>query len=112
MCPRKHQKLRYVHIDNTLVHMATPDAARQISDAVSQEISRSSLTLTEVAKLTGLSCQALRRKVRGDAPLDVAELAKIAEVIGVSPEVFFRTVPMSPSPKSRSPWLALAGGPR
>ena len=46
--------MRYVQTDIRLVHIATSDAARRISDAVSREITRSSFTLTEVAELAGI----------------------------------------------------------
>jgi transcriptional regulator with XRE-family HTH domain len=69
--------------------MVTSEAVAMIAAAVSRAVTASPLSQTEVAVRAGMSRTKLSRKLRGGVALDVAELANVADALGVTPETFF-----------------------
>ena len=55
----------------------------QVAREVSAAIARAERSCAWVAKRTGIPNTTLGRKMRGHAPFNVEELAKIADVLGV-----------------------------
>jgi len=70
--------------------MTTAEAVARIAATVSSAVESSPLTPEEVAKRAGITCSRFSRKLDGGDPLDVAELANVADALGVTPEVFFQ----------------------
>jgi len=70
--------------------MTTAEAVAMIAATVSRAVESSSMAPEEVAARAGMTCSQLSRKLDGSVALDVAELANVADALGVTPEVFFR----------------------
>ncbi|WP_066586247.1 helix-turn-helix domain-containing protein [Cellulomonas timonensis] len=70
------------------------------------ECARRSVGQSALALHLGLSQPAVSRRLRGDVPLTVPELAAVAELLGMSPEDLLaaaRTSPVAPLPEPSQP---------
>lgn len=72
----------------TLSHMEPQDYANRVASEVRASIARAGVTAKEVSVGTGISTGTLSRKLRGQVPFDVLELARIADHLGVDAAVF------------------------
>lgn len=65
------------------------------------EIGQLNLSISEVARRTGMSQPALSRRMTGELPFDIAELDLICDVLGISYEYIatgIRPIPSEPPP--------------
>jgi transcriptional regulator with XRE-family HTH domain len=67
--------------DDTLSEPLKPHQA--VAAEVRAEMARKKVSQQEVARRLGVAQQTISRRITGEIPFDVAELAKIAEILGV-----------------------------
>lgn len=67
--------------DDTLGEPLLPHQA--VAAEVRAEMARKKVSQQEVARQLGVAQQTISRRITGDIPFDVAELAKIAQILGV-----------------------------
>lgn len=65
--------------------MATAPIAERTAQAVSQAVVAAGATISGLADEIGVPYSTLRRKLRGQSPLDVTDIFAIAQAIGVRP---------------------------
>ncbi len=56
---------------------------RRVAAEVRAELARQQISQSELAKRLGVAQQTVSRRITGDIPFDIAELSKIAEILGV-----------------------------
>lgn len=61
-----------------------------VADNIRAELARRRILQSDLGELLGLTNQAMSRRLRGEVPFRDAELAKIAEHLGVEVSVLFR----------------------
>lgn len=59
------------------------DTSRRIAGVVERRISASGISLREAARQTGIPLTTLSRRLTGNSPFSLPELAAVAELLGV-----------------------------
>lgn len=64
------------------------DTSRQVARCVAMSLKEAGLTQRQVAKRTGIKLSTLNTRLTGSHPFNVAELDRIARILGVAPHTF------------------------
>lgn len=83
---------------------AVQNARVSVAAEVRAEMARQRISQSRVRLALGLSQSAMSRRITGELPFDVGELAALAELLGVPPARFFPASGHSP-PAPRDPAL-------
>jgi transcriptional regulator with XRE-family HTH domain len=85
-----------------------PSTTESIAGEVRAALARARLRSKDVAQLLGCSESAASRKVNGRVPFTVADLVRIAELLGTDPTRFYSPDPSSTVAPSTSAYTDVA----